>query len=407
MHSIPFLSMFLHKYDHRRITWRWQSSPPDIDREFGLGNDPLAFERIFKMHYECFQYIVNWLVGENNSKLNRSTPFQRWYKTKRHSSAAVDTVVACGVLYLFGRGTEMEDASLLGVELSTFHMHAERVVEELYRRCSEVICFPPKEEQVCMKSNITDEPFPGALFAMDGTLCMLPARGSHNEFVGRKSLPQINVLVVCDWNMNLVHVDSNFTGRTQDNDMYMSSALHFCIDGENSLLRPGGFIIADEGFACREHILRPYDKRSNDPRRILYNCIFKSTRLLVENAIGAWKAKCPLLDIGMHKKDPKDLAKVILASAVLYQMWKMTNEKIMKHDTKTYSNKAKYIPQEFIGKRGVNLRDAVRDFLCDCNQEALEILQSYGPDEITRLQSLHVCCNKGSITSHFNHTTIW
>ena len=73
-----------------------------------------------------------------------------------------------------------------------------------------------------MKSNITEEPFPGALFAMDGTLCMLPARGSHNEFVGRKSLPQINVLVVCDWNMNLVHVDSNFTGRTQDNDMYMS-----------------------------------------------------------------------------------------------------------------------------------------------------------------------------------------
>ena len=127
----------------------------------------------------------------------------------------------------------------------------------------------------------------------------------------------------------------------------------------------------------------------------------------MENASGAWKAKCPLLDIGMHKKDPKDLAKVILASAVLYQMWKMTNEKIMKHDTKTYSNKAKYIPQEFIGKRGVNLRDTVRDFLCDCNQEALEILQSYGRDEITRLQSLHVCCNKGSITSHFNHTTIW
>ena len=66
MHSITFHSVFIHKHDYGRITGRWQSSPPDIDREFGLGNDPLAFERIFKMHYECFQYIINWLVGENN-----------------------------------------------------------------------------------------------------------------------------------------------------------------------------------------------------------------------------------------------------------------------------------------------------------------------------------------------------
>ena len=149
-----------------------------------------------------------------------------------------------------------------------------------------------------------DAPFPGALFAMDGTLCMLTTKGKHNEYVGRKSLPQMNVLVVCDWNMNLVHIDSNFTGRTQDNTMYMSSALHFAIDGENSLLHPGGFIIADEGFACREHILRPYGKRTDDLEKILFNFVFKSTRLLVENAIGAWKQKCPLLNIGMHKMEP-------------------------------------------------------------------------------------------------------
>ena len=42
-------------------------------------------------------------------------------------------------------------------------------------------------------------------------------QGQYNEYVGRKSLPQMIVLVVCDWNMNLVHIDSNFTGRTQDN----------------------------------------------------------------------------------------------------------------------------------------------------------------------------------------------
>ena len=57
------------------------------------------------------------------------------------------------------------------------------VVEELFSRSSEVICFPPKEKQVCMM----DAPFPGALFAMDGTLCILTTKGKHNEYVGRKS----------------------------------------------------------------------------------------------------------------------------------------------------------------------------------------------------------------------------
>ena len=141
-----------------------------------------------------------------------------------------------------------------------------------------------------------DAPFPGALFAMDGMMCMLTTKGKHNEYIGRKSLPQMNVLVVCDWNMNLVHIDSNFTGRTQDNNMYMSSALHFAIDGDDSFLRRGGFIIADEGFACREHILRPYNKRADDLEKILFNFVIKSTRLLVENAIGGVETEVPLAE---------------------------------------------------------------------------------------------------------------
>ena len=36
----------------------------------------------------------------------------------------------------------------------------------------------------------------------------------------------MNVLVVCDWNMNLVHIDSIFTGNSQDNTMYMSSSMN-------------------------------------------------------------------------------------------------------------------------------------------------------------------------------------
>ena len=107
-------------------------------------------------------------------------------------------------------------------------------------RVSEVIQFPPKEAQVCTCSNETKQPMLGALFAMDGTLCRLPHRGRDNEFVSRKSQPQINVLVVCDWNKNLVYVEPGFTGKTQDNDMFNKSVLHREMKLPDYPLREGG-----------------------------------------------------------------------------------------------------------------------------------------------------------------------
>ena len=107
--------MFVDKNDRRRETWRWQDAPPDMGRKLGLDRDPMEFDRIFKMSFECFQHIVNWVVDEGNPSRNRSTPFQMWYKGARASSGTVSTVVGCGVLYLFSEASEMKDAKLLGI----------------------------------------------------------------------------------------------------------------------------------------------------------------------------------------------------------------------------------------------------------------------------------------------------
>ena len=159
--SYPFF-LFINKNDRRRETWRWQDAPPDMDRKLGLDRDPMEFDRTFKMSFECFQHIVNWMVDEGNPSRNRSTPFQMWYKGARASSGTrgtVSTVVGCGVLYLFSEGSEMTDCNLLGVQPSTFHSYADMVVEKLFSRSSEVICFPPKEKQVCTRCSMMDAPF--------------------------------------------------------------------------------------------------------------------------------------------------------------------------------------------------------------------------------------------------------
>ena len=114
--------MFIDKNDRRRETCRWQDAPPDMGRKLGLDRDPMEFDRIFKMSFECFQHIANWMVDKGNPNRYWSTPFQMWYKGARASSGTcgtVSTVVGCGVLYLFSEGSEMIDGNLLGVQPNT------------------------------------------------------------------------------------------------------------------------------------------------------------------------------------------------------------------------------------------------------------------------------------------------
>ena len=99
------------------------------------------------------------------------------------------------------------------------------LVQELFSRSTELICFPPKQYHLYMM----DAPFPAPLFAMHRMLDQ-PLR------VRRKENPNNNALLLCHCNRNGVHIDSNSSARTHHNNIYMSSVLHFPIDGENTPL---------------------------------------------------------------------------------------------------------------------------------------------------------------------------
>ena len=125
--------MFIDKNDRRRETWILQDATLDMGCKLGLDRDPMEFNRILKMPFECFQHIINWMVDEGNPNRNRSTPFKRfqmWYKGVRASSGMVSIVVGCGVLYLFSEASEMIICKLLGVEPTTFHSYTDMAVEE-------------------------------------------------------------------------------------------------------------------------------------------------------------------------------------------------------------------------------------------------------------------------------------
>ena len=140
----------------------------------------------------------------------------------------------------------------------------------------------------------------------------------------------------------------------------------------------------DEGFACNGRIIRLYSKKREELDILFFNKVFKSTRLIVENAIGTWKEKFPLLNIRMHDKDPDDLTVTILASAVLYQFCKTTNEVLDHVDNSAYEKKAKFIPPEFIGLKGDDLRSMIKLYLIEHYPEQYQKFVSETPEERAR-----------------------
>lgn len=376
---------------HRRI-WRYSDERPLLSKLFGEDANPMIFKEVFKIDFEVFTAFVNWLVATsvkdrdgNDVQRDQSTPFFKWLNGRRKSSMGPDMAAACGVLYLFGRGTCVEKAAVMKVHRSSFERIASFVVDELMRRTSEVIFIPPAEEQVFPKCHETGQPFEGALFAIDGTLCKCTVKGKRNDYYTRKGMAQINVQVMCNWNLDLVHVDSNYIGRTHDYDMYLSSRLRRCVDS-GTLLRPGGFIIGDEGYACSGRIIRPYDKRKTSSKKQLFNLFFKSTRRIVENAIGAWKQMCPLLNIGMHRMSPEKLAQTILASAVLYQFCKKTKEMMRRTRENLpphpYLQQQFTIPSVFRGKDAKALRRIITERLARTYVDTRSVIRQVVNDKM-------------------------
>lgn len=328
---------------HRRVA-KYNTQTRSLEHLINENCNPMVFKKTFKIHYETFDLLVQYLNEKPSRQGIEHSALYHWVESRRDDSMTLRTAVACGVLYLFGSGSLDEKAPTLGMHKSTFDVAANRVIAELVERSNDVIYFPPKDEQVFLESRNVRRPFPGGLFAIDGTLCRCATKGRRNDFYCRKGYACINVQLVCDWNRNLVHIDPNYTGRTQDNDMFMASPLQRLLDGPNSPLRAGGFILADEGYANCGSIMRPFTDRDRDPGHQLFNHFFKSARLIVENAIGGWKKKCPLLNVGLHKMDPEDLVCVVHASAVLYQFCKRAEEQLFRTVRTSYLRQRFPIP---------------------------------------------------------------
>jgi len=143
--------------------------------------------------------------------------------------------------------------------------------------------------------------FPNCLGCIDGKHVMIQApNNSGSLYYNYKKFFSIVLLAVCDAQYRFLLVDIGKSGRNSDSGVYGSSQLGLKID-ENLLGYPSSrytipgydqnikfpyVFLADEGFAMKTFMMRPYPKNCSERSEIVFNYRLSRARRVIENSFG-------------------------------------------------------------------------------------------------------------------------
>ncbi|XP_033763297.1 putative nuclease HARBI1 [Pecten maximus] len=164
--------------------------------------------------------------------------------------------------------------------------------------------------------------FPGVVGAIDGThIRILRPSINEPEFVNRKNFHSINVQIVVDANYCILDLVARWPGSAHDARILRESGLARIF--ETRMLPTRCHLLGDSGYPCKNWILTPY-LNPQPGQQTRYNSAHKTTRCIVERAIGQWKRRFHVLH-GEVRLRPERASKVITACGILHNIAKLLN----------------------------------------------------------------------------------
>ncbi|XP_049764668.1 uncharacterized protein LOC126093298 [Schistocerca cancellata] len=149
--------------------------------------------------------------------------------------------------------------------------------------------------------------FPHCIGALDGKhVKFRPLRSDGSSFRNYKGHDSIVLLALVDANYKFLFVDIGRNGRMNDGAIFRESALFMkLMDGSLNLPPksplPGSDIcvpymfVADDAFALKENLMKPYPERDMTPEKRIFNYRICRARRVVENAFGIMSNKFRIL----------------------------------------------------------------------------------------------------------------
>lgn len=233
-------------------------------------------------------------------------------------------------LYMLSRNASYQDLQVyFGHSNDTFHHHINHFFNKVILVLSRCFIQPPDPNQVHQK--IQDNPrfypfFKNCLGAIDGThIPIFISPEKHSPFRNRKGTLSINVMVACDFDLNITFVSSGWEGSATDSRVLRSAM------SKGFQVPPGKFYLVDGGYANTPSFLAPYrgaryhlkefgagHRRPQNPKE-LFNHRHTLLRNHVERALGVLKKRFPILKVAtFHTLENQ--VKIPIAAAIFHNL---------------------------------------------------------------------------------------
>ncbi|KAJ8727411.1 hypothetical protein PYW07_001530 [Mythimna separata] len=178
-----------------------------------------------------------------------------------------------------------------------------------------------QERENIMKGFMEKFGFPGIIGCIDGTHVALIRPIDHEEaFFNRKNYHSLNVLIICDSNLSILHVDASFGGAAHDS--YVWNQCHLKAHLERlERNRERCWLLGDSGYAQRPWMMTPILGAAPGSPEEHYTELHCTVRNTVERCIGVLKGRwrCLLAHRVLHY-DPVTAAKIVNACVVLHNI---------------------------------------------------------------------------------------
>lgn len=171
--------------------------------------------------------------------------------------------------------------------------------------------------------------FPKCVGAVDGKHVVITAPpNSGSIYYNYKHTHSIVLMAICDANYKFLYIDVGRNGRQSDGGIFNKCSFATALDdGELQLPEPRALagnelhlpyvVVADDAFALRTNVMKPYPGRNLNPSQRIFNYRLSRARRVIENAFGIMCSKFRV----MHSPillDAEKARKVTLACCALH-----------------------------------------------------------------------------------------
>lgn len=271
--------------------------------------DPFKFKEKFRMSATAAEEILTRIGGE----LRHQTLRNKALTPKQQLLLA---------LHWLGNGSQYHGAAdMHGVDKSTVCRSVRKVVEVIVEKMfPDEVQFPENTMINVVEKFYEKCNFPRVAGCIDGSLIPIDGPGARERaYVDRKGNHSLNAMAVCGPDLEFFYLSARWPGATHDARVLRRSSLfeEWEVNGWRPF--PGAVLLGDSGYPLLEWLMTPITK-PGVPQvgmdRFLRR--HKSTRRLVENALGVLKEKFPCLN--RLRVRPEYAGKIITACVTLHNV---------------------------------------------------------------------------------------